>query len=305
MILARQLMNWLNIETATLDSEAFVGSEPTSRGTWLCLLRFCAGQENGGVIKDASSWADRKWQQLARVTQAEVKADSALWSWVGNDLVLWAYPIEKESEVREKRERARTNGKLGGRPPLVPPSTATDTNVGSQEKPTLVNSAKAEGNGREGKEKGKEDGSGVVTPPPALSSDQTEKPQKQPKQTDAEWLAELATSPAYRGIDVPREHAKALVWASANKKTMSRRRFINWVNRCETAMAPQAGRTCDSTPSIAEPNGWRAWVNDNAPDSVYARGGAQEGAQWSALDRATQEWLTKQTARAEQFQHRK
>jgi hypothetical protein len=146
-------------------------------------------------------------------------------------------------------------------------------------------------------------------PPPDFALDdlpkQTEKPQKQPKQTDEQWLAELATSSAYRGIDVRREHAKALVWAAANKKTMSRRRFINWVNRCETNMAPQMARAFDSTPSMPEPNGWRAWINENAQDSVYARGGTREGEQWSALDRTTQDWLTKQTARAEQFQHRK
>ena len=151
--------------------------------------------------------------------------------------------------------------------------------------------------------------SDAEAPPPDFALDdlpkQIEKPQKQPKQTDAEWLAELATSSAYRGIDVRREHAKALVWAAANKKTMSRRRFINWVNRCETNMAPQTGRAFDSTPLMPEPNGWRAWINENASDSVYARGGAREGEQWSALDRTTQDWLTKQTARAEQFQHRK
>jgi hypothetical protein len=145
-------------------------------------------------------------------------------------------------------------------------------------------------------------------PPPDLPfddlPDQPEKPQKQPKQTDAEWLADLATSPAYRGIDIRREHAKALVWAAANKKTMSRRRFVNWINKCEPTMGQQATSASIST-SLPEPNGWRAWVNDNAPDSVYARGGAREGEQWSALDRTTQDWLTKQTARSEQFQHKK
>jgi hypothetical protein len=145
-------------------------------------------------------------------------------------------------------------------------------------------------------------------PPPDLPfddlPDQPEKPQKQPKQTDAEWLADLATSPAYRGIDIRREHAKALVWAAANKKTMSRRRFVNWINKCEPTMGQQMPSGSIST-SLPEPNGWRAWINDNAPDSVYARGGAREGEQWSALDRTTQDWLTKQTARSEQFQHRK
>jgi hypothetical protein len=145
-------------------------------------------------------------------------------------------------------------------------------------------------------------------PPPAFSlendSDDDKKPQKQPKQNDAEWLADLATSPAYRGIDVRREHAKALIWAAANKKTMSRRRFLNWINKCEPTMGQQTPNASIST-SLPEPNGWRAWINENASDSVYARGGAREGEQWSALDRTTQDWLTKQTARAEQFQHKK
>ena len=103
-------MNWLNIETTTLDSEAFVGSDPVARATWLCLLRFCAGQENGGKIVACKSWPDRKWQQLARVTKAEVEAVSALWSWSGEDLTVWAYPADKEAEVQHKREA----GKLGG-----------------------------------------------------------------------------------------------------------------------------------------------------------------------------------------------
>jgi hypothetical protein len=150
---------------------------------------------------------------------------------------------------------------------------------------------------------------GAFAPPPAFALDdstkQSEKPQKQPKQTDEQWLAELATSPAYRGIDLKREHAKATVWAQNNKKTMSRRRFVNWINRIETAMAPQMARAVDSRPFLAEPDGWRSWLNENAPDSIYSRGGSREGEQWSALDRTTQDWLTKQTARAEQFEHRK
>ena len=103
-------MNWLNIETTTLDSEEFVGSEPIARATWLCLLRYCVGQENGGRISDCKGWADRKWQQLARVTQAEVSVESALWKWDGDTLEIWAYPVDKESEVKAKREAGRLGG---------------------------------------------------------------------------------------------------------------------------------------------------------------------------------------------------
>ncbi len=155
-------MNWLNIETTTLDSEEFVGSDPINRATWLCLFRYCAGQENGGVILACKPWADRKWQQLARVTQSEVLADSTLWRWIGDDLHLWSYPCDKEAEVKQRRDRARINGQRGGRPPLVPPSESKGTDVGTQNKPTSVNSAKAEGEG-EGEGEGEENKS---APPP-------------------------------------------------------------------------------------------------------------------------------------------
>lgn len=136
-------MNWLNISIQTLDSENFLGSDPIERGTWLCLLRYCIGQENGGAIGGCLEWSDRKWQQLVRITKREAARSCDLWAWDGDTLTVWGYPKEKETEVKEKRERAKTNGAKGGRP--------AKTNVGYSEKPTLVNSAKAERN-----EKGKE-----------------------------------------------------------------------------------------------------------------------------------------------------
>jgi hypothetical protein len=113
-------------------------------------------------------------------------------------------------------------------------------------------------------------------------------------QSDAEWLESLKSNPAYRGIDVAREHAKALVWAAENKKQMSRRRFVNWLNRAERPMAQQSAIPGHSRASLPEPDDWRAWIHENAPESVYARGGTHEGAQWSTLDAITQEWITKQ-----------
>ena len=144
-------MNWLNLNIQTLDSENFLGSDPIDRATWLCLLRYCIGQENSGVITDCKDWADRKWQQLVRVTKKEAERKCDLWSWDGETLTVWGYPSEKEDEIQQKRERAKTNGARGGRP--------KKTDTVTQEKPTLVNSAKAEGEvernrkGREGEER--------------------------------------------------------------------------------------------------------------------------------------------------------
>lgn len=149
-------VDWLNLHYSTLDSEAVVGSEPVDRATWLFLLRYCCGQENGGVLRGARLWGDRRWQQLCRVTLAEVMRETELWSWDGDDLRVAHYPIDKESEVRAKREggaagaRARWNG------------SANSSANGS-----AINNPHAEGKGKEGKGKeGKGREAEPSTPPP-------------------------------------------------------------------------------------------------------------------------------------------
>ena len=63
--------------------------------------------------------------------------------------------------------------------------------------------------------------------------------------TDEEWLSVLRTDKAYDGIDVIREHSKCSRWCEANSKKMSRRRFINWLNRCDKPMAPRLQPAAD------------------------------------------------------------
>jgi hypothetical protein len=52
-------------------------------------------------------------------------------------------------------------------------------------------------------------------------------------QTDEQWIAGLKTSPAYKGIDVIAEHAKMVYWCNENHRQATRRRFVNWLNRCD------------------------------------------------------------------------
>jgi|ERR1041385_3004827 hypothetical protein len=101
-------MHWLNIHTATLDSEDFICSEPVAQGTWLKLLRYCAGQENGGVICGAKGWSDRQWQNLVRATLKEVLRECRLWEWIGDDLKVKFYPADKELEIQAKRRAAES-----------------------------------------------------------------------------------------------------------------------------------------------------------------------------------------------------
>src|SRR6187402_3567434 len=97
-------MIWINLNVSVLDSAEFIGCTPTERATWLCLLRYCAGQENGGRIAGCRKWKDRQWQQLVRVTLREVLTDCNLWSWDGDNLAVWNYPARKEAEVRQIRD---------------------------------------------------------------------------------------------------------------------------------------------------------------------------------------------------------
>ena len=222
-------MDWLNLHASTLDSPEFVGSETAERGTWLSLLRYCIGQENGGTILCCKSWKDRQWQQLARVTLREVSSSSRLYWWDAECLNVWGYPKDKESEVIRKRETARLNGKTGGRPSI-------SSSLGGEKEPTLVLSPKAEGEWKD-KEKDKEKDNGMegevaVTATPTAAPP-VKKSEKAPKLTDSEWVASLKSSPAYVGIDVEREHAKAAVWCENKRLPLSRSRFINWLNRAE------------------------------------------------------------------------
>jgi hypothetical protein len=54
-----------------------------------------------------------------------------------------------------------------------------------------------------------------------------------PKPDDAEWLAGLASDPTYKGLDVAQEHGKMTRWCETNGRQATRRRFVNWLNRCD------------------------------------------------------------------------
>lgn len=148
-------MDWLNLHIPTvLRSPEFIGEDPTNQATWLKLSAFCAALENGGRITKCSGWKCRKWQQLCGVTKAETNLESGLIRWDGEDLTVAFYPVEKEQEVKMKREIAKENGRKSGGRPSRPEITDVETNVGFQTEPTSAKSPKAEGEG-ERKDKGK------------------------------------------------------------------------------------------------------------------------------------------------------
>jgi hypothetical protein len=143
-------MEFLNLHSSALDSPEMAGADPAELGTWLMLARYCAGQENGGVIAGCRAWTDRKWQTVARVAQAMAMRETELWSWDGDDLHVKHYPAEQEAAVKAKRERnrsagqvktdvkseaARANGQRGGRPRTRGVSNLTEANSGGDAAP--------------------------------------------------------------------------------------------------------------------------------------------------------------------------
>jgi hypothetical protein len=85
----------------------------------------------------------------------------------------------------------------------------------------------------------------TASPPPAVPREKASRKSKLP---DAEWLASLKSDRAYTGIDIDREHAKAIRWCVEKRKILSRARLLNWLNKCDPAIggtyapAPQPAR---------------------------------------------------------------
>ena len=150
-------MEYINIHRSVLDGAEFVGAEPLDRATWLMLLSYCCGQENGGVIEACRPWADRRWQQLAKVTAEEVQRVSDLWKWDGDDLVVNFYPEQAEKETRAKRRggvigNKRRWGKKSKASSLTDKLSESLTDGGSDKTSDSLTESITERNGTERKE---------------------------------------------------------------------------------------------------------------------------------------------------------
>jgi hypothetical protein len=93
----------------------------------------------------------------------------------------------------------------------------------------------------QGKDQGAGKGSGETED--FASAPVSPKVLKAPAQTDTEWLLSLETDSTYSGINVLGEHGKMVRWCEVNRKSPSRKRFVNWLNRIEKPMKAQNTRT--------------------------------------------------------------
>lgn len=176
-------MEWINLHSSVLGAPEFLLSTESERGTWLCLLGYCCTQENGGRIDGAKNWPAAAWPQICRVAAKSVARASALWSWDGEDLVVRHYPTEKESEVRAKRDAARSGGLRSGEARRKHSFNNASTNDEAKSKHSF-NSASTEGKGREGKGmEGEEEGSASASAStegslPGIPAEPTAKPER-------------------------------------------------------------------------------------------------------------------------------
>ena len=64
--------------------------------------------------------------------------------------------------------------------------------------------------------------------------------------SDADWLQSLQSSPAYKGVNVTTEYAKMQEWCAVNRKSPTRRRFVNWLNRADHPISADLPRQATS-----------------------------------------------------------
>lgn len=91
------------------------------------------------------------------------------------------------------------------------------------ESPESPGSFPAEGKGRNGIE-----GNGRT-----LGAAEEPLPTSDKDLSQDDWLKTLSASPAYEGIDVVAQFHRMNQWCLANNKHPTRRRFTNWLNRCD------------------------------------------------------------------------
>jgi hypothetical protein len=163
-------MEWINLHQSTLSSAEFLRSVPSERGTWLSLLGYCCQQENGGFIAECAEWKDRTWQQIAGVTLREVRAKCRLWTWENGGVRVFAYPVEKERELKVERAAGRLGGLTKQKNKLLAalPAEELPTLLPTLEGmplPTQVETLQASLL-RKGRERKGKEGNGIQLPPP-------------------------------------------------------------------------------------------------------------------------------------------
>lgn len=95
-------MKYIKIPLYAFRLSEYLVATIEQRGTWFSLLVWCCQQENGGIIEGCRSWGDRRWMQSCGVTVAEVAKPCELFTWDGDDLIVFFYPENVHQKVEER-----------------------------------------------------------------------------------------------------------------------------------------------------------------------------------------------------------
>jgi hypothetical protein len=108
-------MNWLNLRTEIFRNPATSAVSNEELGVWLRVMAFCCEQENGGKISGAADWNTRQWMTSCGVTKEEVENCNALLTVKNKSIEVFMYPVDKEHEVKTKREAGKRGGEAKAR----------------------------------------------------------------------------------------------------------------------------------------------------------------------------------------------
>lgn len=125
-------------------------------------------------------------------------------------------------------------------------------------------------------------------PPPRWRAARTHTPRKtshlqtlKPAELDT-YLEHLATQNP--GVNIRGEIVRAEAYVRKMRGPNARLTLKyfeeNWLPR---AGGPSLSATAPIARIVSEPTGWRAWLNENYPDSKYSHGGTDEGTAWADL----------------------
>jgi len=161
-----------------------------------------------------------------------------------DDACFGAIPSWHKHQIINNRERASD---------IPNPADGEQLDACPTRDPRVTHASKEEGKGREGKGRsvGEHNCAAVAAP-----------------HNDSDWFDELRKNPAYQSLNIDGEFAKMRAWCEVNKRQPSRRRFVNWLNRCERPMQPTANRAPEQ-PQIPEPAGWREYMQSEYPGCVF------------------------------------
>lgn len=220
-------MHWLNIEIIRTQGPEYTSAEPAQQLAWFHLLLYCAQQENGGIIREASTFTDRQWMRLIDVEGATLRTECLLWTWAQDgSLIVWEYPAKQEQVVQAKREGGRRGGDAKAQNRSTPSSTPSRTPTST---PSRTPSTKEE---LEEEEKEKEE-SFASAPADAGNTDSLfpidppqPKPKREPKPKQ-ETTADPRLKPIKDGLAPVFEKTKGREFDCDWKKTVGAiRRFL-------------------------------------------------------------------------------